>query len=64
MHVAAGWFVLAGHGDELVWKNGDKVGYTSFMGYSKKSGQVVLLANSECATCSRPWWHILNWIFR
>jgi D-alanyl-D-alanine-carboxypeptidase/D-alanyl-D-alanine-endopeptidase len=62
MHVAAGWFVLAGHGDELVWKNGDKVGYTSFMGYSKKSGQgLVLLANSECAYMLTPvGWHILN----
>jgi D-alanyl-D-alanine-carboxypeptidase/D-alanyl-D-alanine-endopeptidase len=62
MHVAAGWFVLAGHGDELVWKNGDKVGYTSFMGYSRKSGQgLVLLANSECAYMLTPvGWHILN----
>jgi serine-type D-Ala-D-Ala carboxypeptidase/endopeptidase len=62
MHVAAGWFVLAGHEDELVWKNGDKVGYTSFMGYSKKTGQgLVLLANSECAYMLTPvGWHILN----
>ena len=62
MHVAAGWFVLAGHGDELVWKNGDKVGYTSFMGYSKKTGQgLVLLANSECAYMLTPvGWHMLN----
>jgi D-alanyl-D-alanine-carboxypeptidase/D-alanyl-D-alanine-endopeptidase len=62
MHVAAGWFVLGGRGDELVWKNGDKVGYTSFMGYSKKTGQaVVLLANSECAYMLTPvGWHMLN----
>ena len=62
MHVAAGWFVLADHGDELVWKNGDTLGYTSFIGYSKRSGQgLVLLANSQCGSMLTPvGWHLLN----
>jgi serine-type D-Ala-D-Ala carboxypeptidase/endopeptidase len=62
MHVGAGWFVLAGHGDELVWKNGDTLGYTSFLGYSKKTGKgLVLLANSQCGAMLTPVaWHMLN----
>jgi CubicO group peptidase (beta-lactamase class C family) len=49
VEAAAGWFVSTGHGDELVWKDGSTVGYTSFMGYSVKSRSgVILLANGEC----------------
>ena len=62
MHVAAGWFVQTEHGDELVWKNGDTLGYTSFLGYSKKAGRgLVLLANSQCGAMLTPVaWHMLN----
>jgi D-alanyl-D-alanine-carboxypeptidase/D-alanyl-D-alanine-endopeptidase len=49
VEAAAGWFVSNGHGDELVWKDGSIVGYTSFMGYSAKSRSgIILLANGEC----------------
>lgn len=62
MSVAAGWFVFADHGDELIWKNGDTLGYTSFMGYSAKSRQgIVLLANGEFQGIITPTgWHLLN----
>jgi hypothetical protein len=62
MSVAAGWYVLADHDDELVWKNGDGPGYTSFFGYSPSSHHgVVLLANGECPAILTPLgWHLLN----
>jgi len=62
MSIAAGWFVFADHGDELIWKNGDTLGYTSFIGYSAKSQQgLVLLANGEFpGTLTDLGWHLLN----
>ncbi len=44
---AAGWFVRSQRDDELVWKDGGTGGYSSFIGYSTRSGHgVVLLANT------------------
>jgi hypothetical protein len=62
MSIAAGWFIRADHDDELIWKNGDTLGFTSFMGYSTKSQTgAVLLANGECAPMLTPiGWHLLN----
>jgi len=62
MSVAAGWFIHADHDDELIWKNGDTLGFTSFMGYSAKSQTgVVLLANGECGGILTPLgWHLIN----
>jgi len=61
MNIAAGWFVFDDHGDELVWKNGDTLGFTSFMGYSAKSQTgVILLANGEYPGLTDLGWHLLN----
>jgi hypothetical protein len=62
MNIAAGWYVYADHDDELVWKNGDTLGYTSFIGYSAKSGQgLVLLADGEYpGILTDLGWHLLN----
>ena len=44
---AAGWFVLTAHADEIVWKDGDTGGYSSFIGYSTRTGiGGVVLANT------------------
>lgn len=46
--VAAGWFISSGHGDRLVWKDGGVLGYSSFLGYSqRKRNGIVLLANGN-----------------
>jgi CubicO group peptidase (beta-lactamase class C family) len=46
--VAAGWFISAGHGGRLVWKDGGVLGYSSFLGYSqRKRNGIVLLANGN-----------------
>lgn len=60
--VAAGWFISEAHGDKLTWKNGDTVGYTSFVGYSAKERiATVLLSNGQCARILTPMgWHLLN----
>lgn len=62
MSIAAGWFVFADHDDELIWKNGDTLGYTSFIGYSAKSQQgLILLANGEFpGVLTDLGWHLLN----
>jgi hypothetical protein len=46
--VAAGWFISGGHGGRLVWKDGGVLGYSSFLGYShRKRNGIVLLANGN-----------------
>ena len=48
MYAAAGWFVETAQGDELVVKDGGTGGYTSFVGYSMRTGiAVVLLSNTQ-----------------
>jgi serine-type D-Ala-D-Ala carboxypeptidase/endopeptidase len=44
MDVAFGWFVVSRNDDEIVWKDGETGGYSSFVGYSTKSrlGSIVL----------------------
>jgi serine-type D-Ala-D-Ala carboxypeptidase/endopeptidase len=60
--VGAGWFITSGHDDELVWKDGSTLGYTSFIGYSRRSrAGIVLLANGECGEILPPLGkHMLN----
>ena len=61
--VAAGWFVTSGHGDQLIWKDGGVLGYSSFLGYSSihRSGVVVLAnGNSGVLNLGR---HLLNAAF-
>ncbi len=60
--VGAGWFITSGHDDELVWKDGSTLGYTSFIGYSRRSrAGIVLLVNGECGdVLPRLGRHMLN----
>jgi serine-type D-Ala-D-Ala carboxypeptidase/endopeptidase len=47
MYAAAGWFVETAHDDELVVKDGGTGGYSSFIGYSARTGiATVLLSNT------------------
>lgn len=47
LYAAAGWFVQSMRSDELVIKSGGTGGYTSFIGYSKRTGiAAVLLSNA------------------
>lgn len=57
---AAGWFVTRGHGDQLVWKDGGVLGYSSFIGYSAThhTGAIVLAnGNGGVLTLGK---HLLN----
>lgn len=46
--VAAGWFISSRPGDRLVWKDGGVLGYSSFLGYSQRTRNgLVLLANGN-----------------
>jgi len=46
-YAAAGWFVLIAHNDELIVKDGGTGGYSSFIGYSARTGiAAVLLSNT------------------
>jgi D-alanyl-D-alanine-carboxypeptidase/D-alanyl-D-alanine-endopeptidase len=60
--VASGWFVRMQNEDELVWKDGGTGGYSSFIGYSTRSGNAaVLLANTASwETTPRIGWHLIN----
>jgi CubicO group peptidase (beta-lactamase class C family) len=57
---AAGWFITNNHDDQLIWKDGGVLGYSSFIGYSTvhRNG-VVVLANGSggVLTVGR---HLLN----
>jgi D-alanyl-D-alanine-carboxypeptidase/D-alanyl-D-alanine-endopeptidase len=59
---AAGWFVRNQHDDEIVWKDGDTGGYSTFIGYSTRSGiAAVLLANTRSGFATpRIGWHLVN----
>jgi serine-type D-Ala-D-Ala carboxypeptidase/endopeptidase len=47
IYAAAGWFVETAHNDELVVKDGGTGGYSSFIGYSARTGiATVLLSNT------------------
>jgi CubicO group peptidase (beta-lactamase class C family) len=47
MYAAAGWFVETAQNDELVVKDGGTGGYSSFIGYSARTGiATVLLSNT------------------
>ncbi len=61
-YAVEGWFVENKHADELVWKDGNTGGYSSFFGYSTRTGRaVVLLANAASGiTTRRIGWHLLN----
>jgi CubicO group peptidase (beta-lactamase class C family) len=52
---AQGWFVSTRNGNELVWKDGATVGYSSFMGYAPRSGAgLILLTNGMCGNTLTP----------
>jgi serine-type D-Ala-D-Ala carboxypeptidase/endopeptidase len=54
-HAAEGWFVEDAHSDELVWKAGDTGGYSSYIGYSTRTGvAVVLLSNTRDGRTTFP----------
>lgn len=43
---AFGWFISSSQGEEIVWKSGLTGGYSSFMGFSMRSGRgAILLSN-------------------
>ena len=47
VYASAGWFVDTAHNDELVVKDGGTGGYSSFIGYSARTGiATVLLSNT------------------
>jgi serine-type D-Ala-D-Ala carboxypeptidase/endopeptidase len=47
VYAAAGWFVETAHSDELVVKDGGTGGYSTFVGYSARTGiAAVLLSNT------------------
>jgi D-alanyl-D-alanine-carboxypeptidase/D-alanyl-D-alanine-endopeptidase len=62
VYAAAGWFVETAHNDELVMKDGGTGGYTSFIGYSTRTGiAAVLLSNTAgWSTTPRLGRHLLN----
>lgn len=59
---AAGWFVATRHHDELAVKAGGTGGYTSYIGYSLRTGiEIVLLSNTENWTTTEELAiHLLN----
>lgn len=63
--VAAGWLFRDGHADELVWKDGDTGGYTSFAGWSTRTHvATVLLSNTRSPLSTPPLgMHLLNRAF-
>lgn len=65
LYVAAGWFVVTEHADELVWKDGGTGGYATFIGYSMRTQVAALLLSN-----TRSWYttpelgrHLLNRAF-
>jgi serine-type D-Ala-D-Ala carboxypeptidase/endopeptidase len=63
--VAAGWFVVTEHGDELVWKDGGTGGYATFIGYSMRTQVAALLLSNTRGWASTPQLgrHLLNQAF-
>lgn len=61
-YATAGWFVDTAHNDELVLKDGDTGGYSTFIGYSTRTGiATILLANTASwATNAVLGRHLLN----
>ena len=59
---AEGWFVRNRRGDEVVWKNGGTGGYSSFIGYSPRTGNAaVLLSNTASSNTTTPiGFHLVN----
>lgn len=52
--VGAGWFVTRAGSDEVVWKDGNTVGHTSFIGYVPRArAAAVVLANAASGPAVR-----------
>src|SRR5258705_2087996 len=50
MEVALAWHIISRNGREIVWQNGGRGGYRSFIGYDKAAGVgVVVLSNTSTA---------------
>ena len=65
-YTAEGWFVEDTHTDKLVWKDGETVGYSSYIGYSTRTQvAVVLLSNTRGSRTTFPLGrHLLDPAFR
>ncbi len=63
--VGAGWFLRVQHDDELVWKDGDTGGHTTFIGYSARSGRAAVLVANTSSGSSTPMigQHLINGSF-
>jgi hypothetical protein len=58
--VAAGWFLTDGHGDRLVWKDGGILGYASFLGFSERGGNGLVLLVNGIANVTDMGKHLLD----
>lgn len=48
LEIGLGWHILTRDGHEIVWHNGGTGGFTSFIGFERKTGTgVVVLSNAE-----------------
>jgi serine-type D-Ala-D-Ala carboxypeptidase/endopeptidase len=62
VYAAAGWFVQAGHNDELVVKSGGTGGYSTFVGYSARTRVAAVLLSNAASWHTTPalGLHLLN----
>ena len=60
MDVAFGWFVSSRNDDEIVWKDGETGGYTSFVGYSMKSRLASIVLSNAVILNSDIGFHLIN----
>ena len=62
VYAAAGWFVETAHGDELVTKDGGTGGYSTFIGYSTRTGIAAVLLSNTASWGTTPSLgrHLLN----
>ena len=62
IQVGAGWFITHEGGNQVVWKDGNTVGHSSFIGYAPREGTAaVVLANAASGLAVRMMGqHLLN----
>jgi serine-type D-Ala-D-Ala carboxypeptidase/endopeptidase len=60
MDVAFGWFVVSRHDDEIVWKDGETGGYSSFVGYSTKSRLASIVLSNAGILNDDIGFHLIN----
>jgi D-alanyl-D-alanine-carboxypeptidase/D-alanyl-D-alanine-endopeptidase len=53
-YAAAGWFVRTQYGDELVWKDGDTGGYSTFIAFSTRAPRAAVLLSNTSAPFTTP----------